>query len=257
MSVPIIEVAGLTRRFGGVPAVTEVSFTCARQEILGIIGPNGAGKTTLFNLITGSIPATAGQIHFDGRDITGSSPDQVARLGMIRTFQAATIFRHETVRENLRRGALFGHIGRPSWLLRGSVREASRAARERAEELIDFLGLVDCAEQEGGNLPYGRQKILGLGIALAARPKQLLMDEPAAGLNPAETREMGELIERIRAEFGIGVVLVEHDVAMVCRTCSRIIVLNYGKLIANASPDEIRSNPEVIEAYLGGDVEDA
>lgn len=257
MTDTMIEVTDLSRRFGGLSAVSEVSFRCCRKEILGVIGPNGAGKTTLFNLITGTIPPSAGRVHFDGRDITGRSPDHVARLGLIRTFQAATIFRSETVRENLRRGAIFAHIGKPSWFFRRGFGGASRRAAERVDELLDFLGLADVAEQPGGSLPYGKQKILGVGIALAAGPKQLLMDEPAAGLNPNETQAMGALISRIRSDFGIGVILVEHDMAMVRRTCDRLVVLNYGRLIANGPPEAVRNDPQVIEAYLGGDFEDA
>ena len=258
MSEAILEVVNLTHYFGGLPAVNDVSFSARRGEILGIIGPNGAGKTTLFNLITSTIPASKGKIHFDGQDVTRRSPDQVARSGLIRTFQAATIFRHETVLENLRRGALFGSVGRPGrFLNRPAVKRAEADAAQRAAGVLEFVGLRDVAERLAGDLPYGKQKICGVGIALAAQPKQLLMDEPAAGLSVGETVAMGTLISRIRREFGISVILVEHDLGMVRSTCDRVVVLNYGRLIADGTPDEVCSNEDVVEAYLGGDVEDA
>ena len=258
MSDAILEVSRLTHYFGGLPAVNEVSFVARRQEVLGIIGPNGAGKTTLFNLITSTLPASRGRIAFDGHDITRRSPDQVARGGLIRTFQAATIFRQETVFENVRRGALFGSIGRPGWFLnRRAVKRAEAAAVERANEVLQFIGLADVAGRLAGELPYGKQKVCGVGIALAARPKQLLMDEPAAGLSVGETADMGTLISRIRCDFGISVILVEHDMGMVRSTCDRVVVLNYGRLIADGTPDEVCTAPVVVEAYLGGDLDDA
>lgn len=253
MAETVLRVAGISKRFGGLQALSDVGITIERGQVYGLIGPNGAGKTTLFNLITGTIPPSEGSIVFDGVDLGGFKPDRVARAGLIRTFQAATIFGKETVRENLRRGALFGQLGKPAWFLHGGLGRKQAHALRKADEFLEFLELGDVADQPGGTLPYGKQKILGVGIALCAMPKQLLMDEPAAGLNPNETQAMGRLIARIRREFSTGIILVEHDVAMVCNTCDRIVVLNQGKVLADGTPDAIRSNPVVIEAYLGGD----
>ncbi len=248
----VLEVKSLTRSFGGLQAVLDVSFNTTSGEILGVIGPNGAGKTTLFSLIVGAIGVSRGQVGFRGRDVTGHSTDEIARLGLVRTFQAATVFREETVLENLRRGSLFGRIGKPGWFLkRGNVSGSSRNALRRAEEVLEFTGLARDAGSRAGDLPYGKQKMLGVGIALASGPRQLLMDEPAAGLNPNETQSMARLIARIRSERGVDVILIEHDMGMVTEVCDRILVLNYGKLIGIGSPDTIMANPEVIQAYLG------
>lgn len=256
MNDVVLEVAGLTKAFGGVHAINDLSFCTRRGEILGIIGPNGSGKTTLFNVITGVMPATGGRVSFRGEAITGLPTDTIARRGLVRTFQSATVFRNETVYENIRRSGMFGCIGKPSWFFRpGVVANGKRKADETAAELLEFSGLSDEAHTIAGNLPYGKQKILGVVIALAQRPTQLLMDEPAAGLNPTETAAMGELVAQIRDKRNIDVILVEHDIKMVTSICDRILALNYGKVIAIDVPEKIVRHPEVIDAYLGVDHE--
>lgn len=256
MSEVVLEVAGLTKAFGGLRAVSDLSFSTVRGEILGIIGPNGSGKTTLFNLITGVFPATGGSVRFRGNSVSGLPTDAIARLGLVRTFQSATVFKHESVYENIRRGSMFGCIGKPAWFFRrGRVAAGAGKAKATAEDLLEFSGLADVAETLAGNLPYGKQKMLGVAIALAQHPLQLLMDEPAAGLNPSETQAMGEFIAQIRSRRGIDVILVEHDMRMVTSMCDRILALNYGKVIAIDVPAKIVAHPEVIEAYLGADFE--
>ena len=256
MSEVVLEVAGLTKAFGGLRAVSDLSFSTFRGEILGIIGPNGSGKTTLFNLITGVFPATSGSVRFRGNPMSGLQTDAIARLGLVRTFQSATVFKHEPVYENIRRGSMFGCIGNPAWFFRrGRVAAGASKARATAEDLLEFSGLADVAGTLAGNLPYGKQKMLGVAIALAQHPLQLLMDEPAAGLNPSETEAMGEFIAQIRSKRGIDVILVEHDMRMVTSMCDRILALNYGKVIAIDVPAKIVAHPEVIEAYLGADFE--
>jgi len=252
----VLEVQGLTKRFGGLVATNDVSFTTVAGEIVGVIGPNGAGKSTLFNLITGTIPLSSGRVHLFGEDITGKTPEQVAQRGLIRTFQSATVFKDKTVRDNLRIGMQFNRLGLPFQLLdRARVKAFRQDAERIADELLEFTRLQSYADRLAGELPYGAQKTLGVAMALATEPRQLLMDEPAAGLNPVETEHMGLLIERIRSERQIDVVLVEHDMAMVTSICDRIIVINRGEIIAVGTPDEIQRNPEVIEAYLGADLE--
>ena len=256
MSEVVLEVEGLTMAFGGLHAVSDLSFNTVRGEILGIIGPNGSGKTTLFNVITGVFPASRGSVRFRGNVMSGLPTDAIARLGLVRTFQSATVFKQESVYENIRRGSMFGCIGNPAWFFRrGHVSAGAQKARATAEDLLEFSGLADVAQTSAGNLPYGKQKMLGVAIALAQHPTQLLMDEPAAGLNPAETETMGELIAQIRAKRGIDVILVEHDMKMVTSVCDRILALNYGKAIAIDVPAKIVAHPEVIEAYLGVDFE--
>lgn len=252
----VLEVKGLSKRFGGLLATNNVSFTTARGEIVGVIGPNGAGKSTLFNLITGTISPSSGRVSFYGEDITGRASEQVAQRGLIRTFQSATVFKDKAVRDNLRIGMQFNRLGNPVQLLdRMRVKAFRKDATCVAQELLTFVGLDVYADRLAGELPYGAQKILGVAMALATEPKQLLMDEPAAGLNPVETEQMGHLIERIRSERDIDVVLVEHDMAMVTSICDRIIVINRGEIIAIGTPEEIQRHPEVIDAYLGVDLE--
>lgn len=252
----VLEVKGLSKRFGGLLATNDVSFTTERGEIVGVIGPNGAGKSTLFNLITGTITPSSGSVSFYGEDITGHTPEQVAQRGLIRTFQSATVFNEKTVRDNLRIGMQFNRLGRPFQLFdRARVKAFRSDAGRMAAELLDFAGLEPYADRPAGDLPYGAQKTLGVAMALATEPRQLLMDEPAAGLNPVETEHMGHLIQRIRSERQIDVVLVEHDMAMVTSICDRIVVINRGEIITIGTPEEIQRHPEVIEAYLGVDLE--
>jgi len=249
----VLEVSGLSKRFGGLTAVDRVSFTTDAGELFGIIGPNGAGKTTLFNLVTGTLRPTAGRVRFRGENLAGLRPDAVARRGIVRTSQATTIFREASVLDNLRRAHLLRTLHQPARLLGRGVRAAELAAAEAgAKEILQLLALDRFASQKARELPYGSQKLLGLGIALATRPRLLLMDEPAAGLNSSETDALADLFRRLRAERGIDIVLVEHDVRLIMSVCDRILVLNYGRAIAIGRPEEIRANPEVIEAYLGG-----
>jgi len=256
VSEVVLEVDGLNKAFGGLRAISDLSFRTVRGEILGVIGPNGSGKTTLFNLITGVIPATSGSVRFRGISVNGLATDAIARLGLVRTFQSATVFKQESVYENIRRGSMFGCIGNPAWFFKKDVVSAgARKAKATVEDILEFSGLTDVAEITAGNLPYGKQKMLGVAIALAQHPVQLLMDEPAAGLNPAETEVMGELIAQIRSKRQIDVILVEHDMRMVTSVCDRILALNYGKVIGVDVPEKIVAHPEVIEAYLGAEIE--
>jgi len=245
----LLELSGLSKRFGGLKAVDDVSFTMAEGELFGIIGPNGAGKTTLFNLVTGTLRPTSGEVRFRGEKLTGLKPDAVARKGIVRTFQATTIFREASVLDNARRAHLLRTLHQPARLMAG--RTEWQASEAEALEILKLLELDRFSAQKARELPYGSQKLLGVGMALATRPRLLLMDEPAAGLNPNETRALGGLFERLRSR-GTDIVLVEHDVRLVMSVCQRVLVLNYGRAIAVGRPDEIRNDPQVIEAYLGG-----
>jgi branched-chain amino acid transport system ATP-binding protein len=245
----LLETSGLSKRFGGLMALDNVSFSMAEGELFGIIGPNGAGKTTLFNLITGTQRPTSGEVRFCGERLTALKPDGVARRGVVRTFQATTIFREASVHDNLRRAIILRKLHHPTRLMVG--RAESESTDAEAGAILEMLELERFKDQKGRELPYGSQKMLGIGMALATRPRLLLMDEPAAGLNPNETRALAGLFERLRGR-GIDIVLVEHDVRLVMSVCDRILVLNYGEAIALGRPEVIRSNPQVIEAYLGG-----
>ena len=245
----LLETSGLTKRFGGLKAVDDVSFSMAEGELFGIIGPNGAGKTTLFNLVTGTLRPTFGEVRFRGDMLTGLKADAVARKGIVRTFQATTVFRETTVFDNVRRAHLLRTLHQPGRLLTG--RAEWKASEAEAREILELLELDRFATQKARELPYGSQKLLGIGMALATRPQLLLMDEPAAGLNPNETRALAGLFARLR-DRGVDIVLVEHDVRLVMSVCDRILVLNYGQAIALGKPDVIRNDPQVIEAYLGG-----
>lgn len=245
----LLELSGLSKSFGGLKAVNDVSFSMTEGELFGIIGPNGAGKTTLFNLVTGTQRPTSGDVTFRGEILTALKPNAVARKGIVRTFQATTIFREASVLDNVRRAHLLRALHQPIRLMAG--RTEWQAAETEARDILELLELDRFGTQKARELPYGSQKMLGIGMALAARPRLLLMDEPAAGLNPNETRALAGLFERLRSR-GIDIVLVEHDVRLVMSVCNRILVLNYGRVIALGRPEEIRTDPQVIEAYLGG-----
>ena len=251
---PILSVDAVSRSFGGLRAVSGVSFQVAEREVFGIIGPNGAGKTTLFNVLTGTIPASTGEIRFRDRPITGLAPDTIARSGMVRTFQATPLFRQATVWENVRRAHLFVRLGRPGdFLRRARVWAAQEAACAKADELLHFVGLAGVRNSPAGALGYGTQKLVGIAMALATDPVLMLMDEPAAGLNPSETAEITAVLARLRVERGLSIVLVEHDMRMVMGLSDRVLVLSQGQVICLGTPAAVQADAGVIEAYLGVD----
>ena len=249
-----LAVRGLSRCFGGLQAVSEVSFEVEEGSITALIGPNGAGKTTLFNLISGTIRPAAGSIRLDGRELVGLQPFRIAALGVCRTFQTTRLFPRLTALENVmvgrhtrsRGGFLAGLLNLPyTW-------REERAVRERALELLEELGVKDCAGEAAGSLGFRKQRVVEIARALAAEPRLLLLDEPAAGLNLQETEELAALIRRIRG-LGVTVLLVEHDMSLVMDLSDRVVVLNYGRKLAEGTPAEIQRDPEVIRSYLGGD----
>ena len=254
---PILVVEGISKQFGGVRAVNDVSLEVHQGEILGLIGPNGAGKTTTFNLISGRFPLTTGEVHLSGQRITGLRPDRIAGLGIARTFQGTRIFPKLTVAGNIETALLAGSgLGFwEDWLNLARARAVHKTIAGEVTRILDFLGLTEHADSEAGSLAYAHQSLLGIGLALALKPKLLLLDEPFAGMNPRETTEAARMVRRIR-ETGVTVLLVEHDMAAVMGVCDRIVVLEQGRKIAEGTPAEIRSNQRVIEAYLGTD-EDA
>ncbi|WP_102960156.1 ABC transporter ATP-binding protein [Mangrovicella endophytica] len=249
----LLSVQNETKRFGGLLANDAISFDVKEGELLAVIGPNGAGKTTLFNVISGFFPPTTGSIHFDGRDITGASPHRVASSGLIRTYQLVQLFKQLTVLENVEigshrvtEGGVFSALLRPP-----SMRRQEEEVRATARELLRFVGLEKQADMPADSLPYGRQRLLEVARALAAKPRLLLLDEPAAGLNMQETAALAEVIRRIHAG-GTTVILIEHDMSLVMQIAQRIVVLDFGRKIAEGTPDEIKAHPDVIAAYLGG-----
>lgn len=255
---PILEVSHLGVDFGGLRAVDDFSITIGRTEIAGLIGPNGAGKTTVFNLLTNVYQPTRGTILLDGYSTAGKSVHQVSNMGIARTFQNIRLFSNMSVIDNVKVG-LNTQIKESflACITHGfGYNKAERVAEERAMELLDFMNMTDVAYDEAGSLPYGAQRRLEIVRALATNPGIVLLDEPAAGMNPSETAELMENIRRIRDTFQIAIMLIEHDMNLVMGICEGIGVLNYGKLIAKGSPDEIKSNPLVIEAYLGKKKED-
>lgn len=250
---PILDIHSLGIDFGGLHAVENFTLVMGRTEITGLIGPNGAGKTTVFNLITNVYQPTRGVILLDGIDTKGKRTYQISQMGVARTFQNIRLFGNLTVEENVLIG-LHNQMRYPlpSALLRlPDYWKQEKKAHERALELLSIFDMQDLAQHQAGSLPYGVQRRLEIVRALATNPKLLLLDEPAAGMNPAETAELMGNIRKIRDTFQIAIMLIEHDMSLVMGICEGIAVLNYGKIIAKGSPEEIKNNPVVIEAYLG------
>lgn len=250
----MLQVDNLTKSFGGVAAVSQVSFEIAEGAIHAVIGPNGAGKTTLFNLITGVYAPTAGSIRLRGEEVAGLAPESLARRGVSRTFQNLQVSMNLSAIENVMIGA---HLRLNSSLLAGMARwpglaARDRAVREEAAELLAFVGCGAYVDAEARSMPYGALKRLEIARALAARPKLLFLDEPAAGLNHTETHEVEELIGEL-GHRGVTIVLVEHDMKLVMNVSQHIVVLDYGKKLAEGTPEEVRRNPDVIAAYLGAE----
>jgi branched-chain amino acid transport system ATP-binding protein len=248
---PILQVHDLARVFGGIVAVNGFSLDVRPGSIHGLIGPNGAGKTTTFNVISGFYAPSRGKVIYLGEDISGRQTSALAALGLIRTFQGTTLFYQLSVLDNVRLGC---HRGAKAGLLArilGGDRVTERDADEKARGILDLFGLEPLAGELASNLPHGHQRALGMAVALAADPKLMLLDEPFTGMNPEETRRMAGLVRRVRDERGVTIMLIEHDMQAVMGLCEIITVMNFGSLLAEGTPDEVRANPAVVEAYLG------
>jgi len=248
-----LEIDNLSLSFGGLKAVDEVSFHVDKGEVFTIVGPNGAGKSTIFNMISAFYAPSNGHIHFRGNDITAARPDAIARLGIARTFQNIELFEHSTVLQNLLIGReIHNHV--PVWrhlLFDPGVRRAEIEHRRQVEDIIDFLELAHYRDERIANLPYGVRKKIELGRALCVQPELLLLDEPASGLNPEETEDMGFWIDDIKNDLGITVLMIEHDMSLVNEVSDRVLALNNGRAIAEGDARHVQNHPDVVAAYLG------
>jgi branched-chain amino acid transport system ATP-binding protein len=253
----VLEIKKISKNFGGIQALTDVSFSIEQGEVLGLIGPNGAGKTTMFNMITAMFSPSSGEIVFTGQSLSGLKPHEITKRGICRTFQNIRLFSELTVRENVMVG---NHCRLTTGVLQSVFRTKYQKQEEEnvlksSDEILEIVGLSEYSQTIAKNLSYGQQRRLEIARALASRPALLLLDEPAAGMNEKETNDLFDLIKKIQA-LNITILLIEHDMPLVMRICSRIVVLNFGKKIAEGTPSSIQNNKEVIEAYLGVEEED-